>query len=362
MVIRSGPAVWYEHYWVLPTSVRSGLALTNPESESKDVTLLISDQTVRDHFPMSACIASVESAFAAAGRARLELVERRVVAAGDGARIHSLSAASQELGYLFSLVYSGTPTGEDKNVTSVNRRQKVFTLFDVTTGACEAIIGGRHLSWLNTGAMGAVAIKHLAPPDASSLAIIGSGRQARAALLGALEVRALKDVRVWSRRRENAERLISEFPQVRGIRAVDSVLEAVRSAEMVATVTTSPTPVVEGAWLRPGCHVNTIGAHYPDRREVDTATIAGSTVFVDTMTTAAAEKGELLLAEREGAFSLADVRAELGQVVCGAADWERRPDERTVFASCGSAVEAFGAAVGVAAWARDREVPSFELA
>jgi ornithine cyclodeaminase/alanine dehydrogenase-like protein (mu-crystallin family) len=272
--------------------------------------------------------------------------------------LHSLSGASDELGFLFSLNYSGTPVGANKNTTSVSRRQKVFSLFDARSGACEVVLGGRYLSWLNTGAMGAVAIKHLSAPDASSLAVIGSGRQARAALLGACEVRPLDDVRIWSRDVERARALVAEFPEIPGIRAVADAREAVEGAALVATVTTSPTPVLSGEWLADGAHVNSIGAHYPDRREVDTAAVVGSTVFVDTMTTAAVEKGELLIPQAEGAFSMDDVRAELGAVVAGLADWERRPGERTLFASCGSAVEAFGAAVGAWEWARGADLPA----
>ena len=309
------------------------------------MTLLISDEDVRAGLSMRACVDAVERAFAAAGRGQVDLLERRVVSAQGGARIHSLAAASAELGFLFSLVYSGTPDGQDKNATPVSRRQKVFTLFDAESGACEAVLGGRYLSWLNTGAMGAVAIRHLATPEATSLAVVGTGLQARAAILGAVEVRALTDIRVVSRRRERAEALAAELAGTAQIRVCDRVPEAVEGAEIVVTVTTSPSPVLEPGWLAPGAHVNAIGAHYPDRREVDSATVASSTVFVDALTTARAEKGELLLAEQEGAFRWADVRAELGAVAAGLSDWRRGPGERTLFCSCGSAIEALGAAI-----------------
>lgn len=309
--------------------------------------LLLGEQALRTHYSMSACIDAVERAYAAAGRGRLWLLPRRVVSAGEeGTRLHSLSAASDEMGYLLSLNYSGTPHGVNKNTTTVNRRHKVFSLFDVGSGACEAILGGRYLSWLNTGAMGAVGIKHLSAPDARSLAIVGSGAQARSALLGALEVRDLDDVRVWSRGGDNATKLVEEFAHVPGIRAVADVEEAVRGAEIVVTVTTSGEPVVKGEWLAAGSHVNSIGAHYPKRRELDTAAVVGATVFVDTMETASVEKGELLIPQSEGVFSFDDVAAELGQVAAGISGWTRQPGERTFFASCGSAVEAYGAAVG----------------
>lgn len=114
------------------------------------------------------------------------------------------------------------------------------------------------------------------------------------------------------------------------IRVVGTVREAVTSAQIVVTVATSDRPLVEGDWLASGCHVNAICAHYPERRELDTAAIVGSTIFVDSAITPAAEKGELLVPVSEGVFSLDDMRAELGEVVCGHSDWRRCPEDRTV--------------------------------
>ena len=325
------------------------------------MTLLISDDEVRANLSMGACVEAVERAFAAAGRGHVDVLARRVISAQGGARIHSLAAASAELGYLFSLTYSGTPKGQDKNTTTVSRRQKVFTLFDAVTGGCEAILGGRYLSWLNTGAMGAVAIKHLSAADATSLAVVGSGQQARAAILGAVQVRPFTDIRVVSRRRANAERLASDLADIGDIRVCDEVPQAVEGAEVVVTVTTSASPVVEDSWLAAGAHVNSIGAHYPDRRELGTATVTASTVFVDALTTTRAEKGELLLAEQEGAFDWGDVRAELGAVAAGEAGWQRQPGERTLFCSCGSAIEALGAAVAAYEALRERGGTEFSF-
>jgi alanine dehydrogenase len=310
------------------------------------VTTLVSDEQVRAHFSLEQCIGAVERAFAAAGQGGFDVTERKLVAVEGGARLLSLTAASSELGRLVANIYSGAPAGGDKRRSTVNQRQKLYVLFDAATGACEAIIGGAYLSRIKTGAMGAVGIRHLSSPTARTLAIIGSGRQARAALNAAVLVRDFDDIRVWSRSPENAGLLARDFEGRHPVKAVGSAREAVEGAEVVVTATTAPTPVVLGKWLAPGCHVNSIGAHYPNQRELDTEAVRRSTVVVDTLVAARAEKGELLIAEEEGRFGFEEIVAELGQVVAGTVDWRRSASENTMFASCGSAIESIGAALG----------------
>ncbi|HEX2154048.1 MAG TPA: ornithine cyclodeaminase family protein [Acidimicrobiia bacterium] len=319
------------------------------------MTILVSDKQIRSQYSMSRCIEAVEEAFGAAGRDSFEVSERKVVAVEGGARLLSLTAASAELESLVAHVYSGAPAGHDKQRSPVNRRQKLYLVFDSATGACEAIIGGEYLSWLKTGAMGAVAIKHLSSPTAEDLAVLGSGRQARAALAGALEVRPFSRVRIWSRTRAHAAKMAEEFPQVPAIEISASAQEAVRGADVIVTATTSTTPILLGDWLSPGCHVNAIGAHYPDHRELDGEAVRRSTVVVDTHVAARAEKGELLLAVKEGLFTFDEVAGELGEIVAGKSGWSRSEEESTLFASCGSAIESLGAAWGVLAGMQEED-------
>jgi alanine dehydrogenase len=326
------------------------------------MAVVISDAQVRNHFSMSRCTAAVEAAFEAAGQGGFDVTERKVVAVDGGARLLSLTAASSALGRLVANIYTGAPIGGDKRLTSVNRRQKFYILFDAATGACEAIISGGHLSWLKTGAMGAVAIKRIAPESARCLAILGSGRQARAALAGAITVRDFDEVRVWSKTPGNAEKMLADFPDLSNVTATpDSAREAVDGADVVVTATTATEPIVAADWLTSGCHINSIGAHYPNYRELDTETIRTSTVFVDTIVAARAEKGELLIAEREGAFSFGQVVGELGELVAGTCDWTRSDGERTLFASCGSAIESIGAAIGALNAIPEEERQTVEL-
>ncbi|HEY5651466.1 MAG TPA: ornithine cyclodeaminase family protein [Acidimicrobiia bacterium] len=325
------------------------------------MTVVISDAQVRRYFSMSQCVSAVERGFGAAGRGGFDVTERKVVAVEGGARLLSLTAGSAALGRLVANVYTGAPSGGDKRLTSVNRRQKFYVVFDAATGACEAIVSGAHLSWLKTGAMGAVAIRHIAPESVRCLAILGSGRQARAALAGAVTVRDFDEIRVWSKTPGNAEKMVADFPGLPIAAVPRSAREAVNGAEVVVTATTATEPIIDAEWLVAGCHVNSIGAHYPNHRELDTETVRTSTVFVDTMVAARAEKGELLIAERDGAFSYDEVVGELGGLVAGTCDWTRSAGERTLFASCGSAIESMGAAVGVLEAIPDEDRQTVEL-
>lgn len=309
------------------------------------MTRLISDAEVRASIGMDVAIAAVSEAYASAARGELDASERTLAGVDGAARLLTVAAGDRR--HLLAQSYTAAPLGVDRNTAGFNRREKIYVVYDATNGECEAIIGGAYLSWLSTGAMGAVAIDRLARHDAQVLTIVGSGRQAHSALSGALAVRSWESVRVWSRDVTRAERFCGEYPDVPGIMAVEDLRASVGDSDVVITVTTSGTPVVLGEWVPPGAHINSIGAHYPDRRELDTEAVARATVFVDTFHQASREKGELLLAVEEGRFALADIRAELGEVIAGTAGWTRRPDEITLFASNGSPIESLGSAIAV---------------
>lgn len=217
------------------------------------MTLLIPDAVIRRHFTMRDCIAAVEAGYRAAGHGDVAVSERASLGVPGQARLLTLSAASGALGVSMSLAYTGGPIDVDRRTSTVNCREKIYTVFDATTGACVALVGGKTLSWLNTGAMGAVAIGHLSSPDARSLALVGAGRQARAALAGAIQVRPFEEVRVWSRHRETAEALVREHASVPGIRCarISSPFSA-RACTRVSTMTVASATASESSSRRSG--------------------------------------------------------------------------------------------------------------
>jgi thiomorpholine-carboxylate dehydrogenase len=203
-------------------------------------------------------------------------------------------------------------------------------LVDPETGTPLAIMDGRLITEMRTAAVSAAATKVLASPDARVLAILGSGVQARSHVEALRLVRRFKEVRVWSATREHAERFAKEI----GATAV-SAEEAVCGADVIITATNSKTPVLKGAWLKSGCHVNAIGACRPDWRELDDEAM-GNVVFVDSREGALKESGDVIL-------SGAKIYAELGEALAG--KLPPRANETTIFKSLGMGVEDIAAAM-----------------
>ncbi len=207
--------------------------------------------------------------------------------------------------------------------------QAVIALFRADTGEPLAMMDGRLITELRTAAVSAAATKLLSSRNARSLAILGSGVQARSHFRALSLVRRFDDVRVWSRNPDHAQRLSDEI----GARAT-SAEDAVRGADVVVTVTGSSQPLLHGAWLKPGVLVNAVGAVGTKNRELDSDAMRGA-VIVDSREAAMRESGDVLLAN-------ATIYAELGELLSGS---KPLPDaEITAFKSLGLAVEDLAAA------------------
>ncbi|MGE0811697.1 MAG: ornithine cyclodeaminase family protein [Vicinamibacterales bacterium] len=214
-------------------------------------------------------------------------------------------------------------------------------LLDPDTGALLAVMDGRYITEARTAAVSAVSARHLSRPDSSRLAILGTGVQARSHLEALASVRPLGDIRVWSPKASSRERFVAEMSgHVPGrLSAADSAEAAVHGADIVVLVTSSPTPVVEDAWVAPGAHVISVGACRPDQREMAPALVARGRVFVDSKAAALVEAGDVVQGIREGRFTDAHVAGELGQVVAGRLAGRQDAGQVTIFKSLGMAVE-----------------------
>ena len=197
-------------------------------------------------------------------------------------------------------------------------------LVDPQTGTPLAIMDGRLITEMRTAAVSAAATNLLASPDAVVLAILGSGVQARSHVEALRLIREFKEIRVWSPTREHAERFAREI----GAKSM-SAEEAVRDADVVVTATNSKTSVLKGARLKPGSHVNAIGACRPDWRELDDEAMS-NVVFVDSREGAGKESGDIILSGTK-------IYAELGEALAGKVP--PRANETTIFKSLGIAVE-----------------------
>ncbi|MBL8362787.1 MAG: ornithine cyclodeaminase family protein [Rubrivivax sp.] len=231
----------------------------------------------------------------------------------------------------------------------------VYLLFDAATGVPIAKIDGDQITARRTAAASALAASYLAPADARTLLVVGAGRVAALVPEAYREVRALTRVRVWARRSEAADALAAAW---RGQAWVASTsidvapatdLEAaVREADIVSCATMATEPLVRGAWLRDGTHLDLIGGYTPQMREADDDCFRGAAAVVDTEE-ALHKSGDLLGPLQAGVLSRGDVRATLGDLCGGRARRLRESERRTVFKSVGTALEDLAAAMLVEA-------------
>jgi ornithine cyclodeaminase len=240
----------------------------------------------------------------------------------------------------------------------LDAHQGLVTLFDGESGIPTAILDASAVTAVRTAAVTAVATRLLARPDARGLAILGAGTQARAHLRALENVRDFEQVRIYAPTLAHARALAEQAGAARGeVRAAASAEEAVRDADVVVAVTNAREPVLRHGWLKPGAHLNAVGASSPQAREIDTATVAASALFCDSRESLRNEAGEFLLAIREGLIAGEEhVRAELGEVLAGLAPGRRDAGELTLFRSLGVAIEDLAAAEHAVAVARERGI------
>ena len=223
-----------------------------------------------------------------------------------------------------------------------------IVLLDPETGALLALLDGRYITEARTAAVSAVSSRLLARATASSLAIIGSGVQARSHLDALSRVHRLKQVTVWSPQKLHRDQFVEEAKTAMGsdtrltpsIAAVDHAGEAVVGADIIVIASSSTTPVLESGWVKPGAHVISVGATRPNHREMDPALVARGRLFVDSRQAALVEAGDIVMGIQEGRFSPDHIAGEIGQLLGARRIAGRTSDtEITIFKSQGMAVE-----------------------
>ncbi|MFN0007256.1 MAG: ornithine cyclodeaminase family protein [Planctomycetota bacterium] len=305
-------------------------------------TLILTQPQIRALLPMRECIDLVAQALGslAAGQGSNPL--RRGMRLADGKSLLGMMP-----GYLGTVGEPG-PIGlkvvtvfPGNHGTPYDSHQGVVVLFDPENGVPRAILDASEITAIRTAAASGIATMLLAREDAFDLAILGTGVEARTHLEAMLAVRKIDRVRVFSPTRERREafaRRESERFAIR-VEACESARTAVEGADLVCTTTSSSIPVLEGAWLAPGTHVNAVGACLKHARELDTAAVVRSRLFVDLRESALAESGDFLIPRAEGAIGDDHIVGEIGEILIGACDGRRSRDEITLFKSLGIAVE-----------------------
>jgi thiomorpholine-carboxylate dehydrogenase len=289
----------------------------------------LDEEAVRRLLRWDELIPAMEAALCAFSRGRVLQPVRNMLTIEEGKRYVAVmpAVAPDAMGAKLVSFYPGNAG------TGVATHHALIVLMRTDTGEPLAVMDGRLITEMRTAAVSAAATKHLAAPDARVLALLGSGVQAGAHLEALSQVRRFTQVRVWSRTPEHARR----FADAHGATAMDAEA-AVRGADVVVTATAALAPVLKGAWLKPGAHVNAVGAPRPTWRELDDDVMA-NTLIVDSREAVLKESGDVIL-------SKAAIFAEIGEIFAG---MKPAPTGTTVFKSVGIAAEDIAAARLVAA-------------
>ncbi len=233
--------------------------------------------------------------------------------------------------------------------TDYDSHMGAVMLFETQHGSPLALVDASEITAIRTAAVSGVATKLLARSDASDLCILGSGVQARSHLEAMLVVRAIKRVRVWSRNEDHTRQFAAEESKRYGItiEPMASAQQAVEGASLICTTTAAPQPILHGDWIASGAHINAVGSSVAFTRELDTAAVVKSRLFVDRRESTVNEAGDYLVPRQEGAITEDHIQGEIGDVLLGKVKGRQSQDEITLFKSLGLAVEDVAAAYHV---------------
>jgi ornithine cyclodeaminase/alanine dehydrogenase len=231
--------------------------------------------------------------------------------------------------------------GNNATLRGIPNVLATIILNDVETGRAEAILEGSYITAMRTGAVSGVATKYLARNDSEVLGVFGAGVQARKQLEAVREVRKIKTVIVFDTDRYRAQGFLAEISAASNLNAsvASSPTELVRASDIIVTATTSTTPVFSGREVKPGTHINAIGAFTPTSREIDDETVSASKIVVDSIDASLAEAGDIIIPLKEGVIQRQDIRAELGEIITGKKPARTSAQEKTLFKSVGLGIQ-----------------------
>ena len=315
-------------------------------------TLVLNYAETKQLLPMRECIDVMADALSGLARGEAEMPLRTIFRPQDVRGVMAMMPSFRRGDApLFGL--KAICVFPDNAAIGKDAHQGGVLLFSGKTGELLALVNASAITEIRTAAVSAVATRALAREDASELAIIGAGVQARSHLEAIACVQPIKRVRVAASTYESARRfagsagIIARNSGPPVIEAVESSEAAVRDADIIVTATTSFTPVVHREWISPGAHINAVGTYSFKARELDTATMTDATLFVDRRESALNEAGDYVIAAAEGAFGPEHICAELGEVLIGGHPGRTSNDEITVFKSLGLAIEDLASAAHV---------------
>ncbi len=305
---------------------------------------VITDEQVRTALPWRTVVESLRAGFAAGSTLTVPQRHHHEMGDGDDAPTLLLMPAWSS-SYAGIIIVTVFPTNRGTDVPTINGN---YLLMDGSTGVPLAVLDGGELTARRTAAASVLAATLLARPESSRLVVVGAGRLAGNLARAYAEHFPLADIVVWNHRHVGAERLAAELASD-GLpaSATTGLSSAVASADIVTAATLSSEPIVEGAWLQPGTHLDLVGAFTPTMREADDDAVRTAEVYVDTMAGALTEAGDIVQPVRSGVLSVDDIRGDLFFLCAAARPTMRDPDTITLFKSVGHALEDLVAAATV---------------
>ena len=301
------------------------------------MTLFLNEQEVARLLPMNECIEALDRAFAHAGAGVVDNKPRSRIRM-PGGFFHFMAAADGGQGVFGYKAYP--------SFAGSGGAKMIVMLYDYQSGELLACMEAGRMGQIRTGAASGLATRYMARCAASTVAVIGSGFQARTQLEAVCAVREIKQTRVFSRRQERREDFAKRSSERLGVdvQPVESAQECVEGADIVIAITSAREPVVLGDWLAPGAHINAAGGNHWLRREIDeTAVLRSELIVVDDLEQARIECGDLMWLEARGTFRW-DMAHELQDVVAGRVPGRLSQEGVTLFESMGVALEDIAAA------------------
>jgi alanine dehydrogenase len=295
------------------------------------MTIYLSESDVREILTMEIALKAVEDAFLRLADGSAVMHSRQRLHPAANSYLHYMAAADSRDRYMGLKIYTSSPQG----------LRFLVPLYHAESGDLLALIEADYLGQMRTGAASGIATKLMARPDARIVGIIGTGLQAHTQLQAIAQVRKIERVYAFGRNAERRSRFAQEMTERLKIPvdAVDSAEAAVRTADIVVTSTNATKPVIEGRWLKPGMHINAIGANFPQKRELDSiAVFRAGIIAVDSREQSKLEAGDLIQAFAGDESKWSQVR-ELSEIAAGRTPGRNSDSEITLFKSNGIAIE-----------------------
>jgi len=301
--------------------------------------LFVTKEKIASLLPMNECIDVMEKMFRSLAAGECLQPLRNIMLLPDRSGVLGMMPGhAAKLGVMGIKVITVFHANSEAGLPS---HQGVVMLFDAKNGQPLMLFDALEITAIRTAAASAVATKLLSRKNASTLAIIGSGEQAKRHIEAILLVRNIKQINIWSRNEKHAKDLAEQTFSKYNIRVqvTETAKEAVTNADVICTVTSSREPVLPGEWIAAGTHINAVGSSVAAARELDTAAIIKSKLFADRYESLFNEAGDFLIPKKEGVVTDDHVKAEIGEVLSGTKKGRENDKEITVFKSLGIAAE-----------------------